>query len=108
MQGLDRYGRVITPGTFSKTLFPLLRLAWLVTPAELVKPLSQARSVMDDHSALLSQAITAAFRQQGRFASHLRLMRQLYRGRRDLLLTRLQPFSPWLTPIASPAGYNLR
>nr|MBA2816564.1 GntR family transcriptional regulator [Candidatus Pantoea persica] len=72
MQGLDRHGRVITLGTFSKSLFPSLRLAWMVVPPALVEPLGQARSVMDGHSAL---------QQQGHFASHLRLMRQLYRSR---------------------------
>ncbi|WP_311791562.1 MULTISPECIES: PLP-dependent aminotransferase family protein [Pantoea] len=107
MQGLDRHGRVIALGTFSKSLFPSLRLAWMVVPPALVAPLGQARSVMDGHSALLPQAVTAAFLQQGHFASHLRLMRQLYRSRRDLLLARLQPLSPWLTPTASPGGLQL-
>ncbi len=95
LQGLEADGRVIYLGTFSKTLFPSLRLAWMVVPPQLVEPLGRARSVMDGHSALLPQAITAEFLQQGHFASHLRLMRQLYRSRRDCLLeqlnTRLQP-----------------
>lgn len=107
MQGLDRYGRVITLGTFSKSLFPSLRLAWMVVPPALIAPLGQARSLMDGHSALLPQAVTAAFLQQGHFASHLRLMRQLYRSRRDLLLAQLPPLSPWLTPIATPGGLQL-
>lgn len=108
LQGLDRYQRVITLGTFSKSLFPSLRLAWMVVPPALITPLGQARSVLDGHSALLPQAITAAFLQQGHFASHLRLMRQLYHSRRDLLRTQItQRLSPWLTPMASGGGLQV-
>lgn len=108
LQGLRDESRVICLGTFSKTLFPSLRLAWMVLPTPLVAPLGRARSVMDGHSALLPQAVTAEFLQQGHFASHLRLMRQLYHSRRDRLLqqigTRLQP---WLTPLPSAGGLQL-
>lgn len=108
LQGLDRHQRVITLGTFSKSLFPSLRLAWMVVPPALIAPLGQARSVLDGHSALLPQAITAAFLQQGHFATHLRLMRQLYHSRRDRLLEQIaQRLSPWITPIASGGGLQL-
>lgn len=108
LQGLDRHQRVITLGTFSKSLFPSLRLAWMVVPPALIAPQGQARSVLDGHSALLPQAITAAFLQQGHFATHLRLMRQLYHSRRDRLLEQIaQRLSPWITPIASGGGLQL-
>lgn len=108
LQGLDRYQRVITLGTFSKSLFPSLRLAWMVVPPALITPLGQARSVLDGHSALLPQAITATFLQQGHFASHLRLMRQLYHSRRNLLLTQItQRLSPWIIPMASGGGLQV-
>ncbi|PZL89162.1 GntR family transcriptional regulator [Pantoea sp. ARC270] len=108
LQGLDRHQRVITLGTFSKSLFPSLRLAWMVVPPALIAPLGQARSLLDGHSALLPQAITAAFLQQGHFATHLRLMRQLYHSRRDRLLEQIaQRLSPWITPIASGGGLQL-
>ncbi|KAF6665702.1 PLP-dependent aminotransferase family protein [Pantoea sp. EKM101V] len=108
LQGLDRHQRVITLGTFSKSLFPSLRLAWMVVPPALIAPLGQARSVLDGHSALLPQAITAAFLQQGHFATHLRLMRQLYHSRRDRLLEQIaQRLSPWITPIVSGGGLQL-
>ncbi|MSE19317.1 PLP-dependent aminotransferase family protein, partial [Pantoea agglomerans] len=74
----------------------------------LITPIGQARSVLDGHSALLPQAVTAAFLQQGHFASHLRLMRQLYHSRRDLLLTLIaQQLSPWITPIVSSGGLQV-
>lgn len=108
LQGLDRYQRVITLGTFSKSLFPSLRLAWMVVPPALITPLGQARSVLDGHSALLPQAITATFLHQGHFASHLRLMRQLYHSRRNLLLTQItQRLSPWIIPMASGGGLQV-
>ena len=108
LQGLDRHQRVITLGTFSKSLFPSLRLAWMVVPPALITPIGQARSVLDGHSALLPQAVTAAFLQQGHFASHLRLMRQLYRSRRDLLMEQINArLTPWITPIARGGGLQL-
>lgn len=90
MQGLDRHGRVIYIGTFSKVLFPSLRLAYLVLPPPLVAAFCSARSIHDGHSSQLMQAVTYDFIHQGHFATHLRQMRQLYRARRDLLLEQLQ------------------
>ncbi|WP_413504517.1 PLP-dependent aminotransferase family protein [Serratia grimesii] len=86
MQGLDRRGNVLYLGTFSKALFPSLRLAYLVLPPALVEPFTTARTVYDGHSAQLMQAVTAEFILQGHFAAHIRYMRQLYRSRRDRLL----------------------
>lgn len=108
LQGLEADARVICLGTFSKTLFPSLRLAWMVVPPQLVDALGRARSVMDGHSALLPQAITAEFLQQGHFASHLRLMRQLYRSRRDCLLEQIETRLPaWLKPLPAAGGLQL-
>jgi len=89
LQGLDPYGRVIYSGTFSKVLYPSLRLAYLVLPPALVAPMTQVRNLSDGHSSQLMQAVTAAFMQQGHFAAHLRYTRQLYRSRRDWLVAQL-------------------
>lgn len=108
LQGLESDSRVICLGTFSKMLFPSLRLAWMVVPPQLVDALGRARSVMDGHSALLPQAITAEFMQQGYFASHLRLMRQLYHSRRDRLLEQINTrMQPWLKPLQAAGGLQL-
>lgn len=106
LQGLDGQGRVIYLGTFSKVLFPSLRLAYAVVPRGLVPALVAARTVQDGHSAQLAQAVTADFMAQGHFASHLRQMRNLYRTRRDMLLEGLSRI-PWLTPQPSPGGLQL-
>lgn len=108
MQGLDRTGRVIYLGTFSKSLFPSLRLAYMVVPDGLVDALCAARSLMDGHSALLPQAVTAAFISAGHFGAHLRLMRQLYHSRRDLLRQQLeQKLAESLVSFPTQGGMQL-
>jgi len=90
LQRLDRTQKVIYLGTFSKTLFPGLRLAYLVAPPALIPGLVAARQLMDSHTSLLSQAVTAEFISAGFFANHLRLMKKLYAVRRNLLLELLE------------------
>jgi GntR family transcriptional regulator/MocR family aminotransferase len=107
LQGLDSAGRVIYVGTFSKTLFPSLRIAYAVLPAGLMQPMVTARSVYDGHVAQLAQAVTADFLAQGHFTAHLRLMRQLYRSRRDLLLNLIQKRLPWARPMSIVGGLQL-
>jgi len=108
MQGLDSAGRVLYLGTFSKTLFPSLRLAYLVVPSALVSPFCRLRSVMDGHSAQLLQAVTADFINNGHFQAHLRLMRKLYASRRDLLLTQLSArLGDKLQPLSHQHGLQL-
>jgi len=107
LQGLDDGGRVIYIGTFSKTLFPSLRMAYAVLPQALVQPMVTARSVYDGHVAQLAQAVTADFMTQGHFAAHLRLMRQLYRSRRDVLLEQISRHLPWAQPLNSSGGLQL-
>jgi GntR family transcriptional regulator/MocR family aminotransferase len=100
--------RVLYLGTFSKTLFPSLRLAYMVAPTALIGPLCMARSVQDGHSAQLAQAVTADFVSQGHFAAHLRLMRQLYRQRREVLLQELaSKVGAWLRPQPSAGGLQI-
>ncbi|MBV1776166.1 PLP-dependent aminotransferase family protein [Burkholderiaceae bacterium DAT-1] len=104
LQSLDREGRVIYIGTFSKVLFPSLRLAWMVLPGTLAHIFADARTAFDGHSSVLMQAVTAAFIEQGYFASHLRHMRQLYRSRRDLLLDCLQVIDDRVQPQGTASG----
>jgi len=79
-------GRVIYLGTFSKILFPSLRLGYLVVPAALAEPLARARAALDDHPSAVAQPALAAFLEDGHFAAHVRRMRLLYGARRDCLL----------------------
>ncbi|MGB9098372.1 PLP-dependent aminotransferase family protein [Erwinia sp.] len=108
LQGLDDSNRVLYLGTFSKVLFPSLRLAYLVVPPSLVDPLCKLRSVMDGHSAQLMQAVTADFINNGHFQAHLRLMRKLYASRRALLLEQLaSKLGDKLLPLSHSSGLQL-
>jgi len=108
IQGLDKHQRTIYLGTFSKVLFPSLRLAYVVLPPGLVAPFVTLRTVYDGHSSLLMQAVTAEFIQAGHFAAHLRYMRQLYHSRRDHLLEQIKAkLSDWITPQSTAGGMQL-
>ena len=86
IHGLDRAGRVLYLGTFTKSLFPSVRVAYLVVPPALAAPFVHARRQMDGHTAALSQAVITDFVDEGHFAAHLRRMRGIYRARRDALV----------------------
>ena len=86
IQGLDSGGRVLYVGTFTKALFPGLRLAYLVAPEDLVDAFVHARTLMDGHTPTLLQAVLADFLSEGHFGAHVRRMRALYHERRDALL----------------------
>lgn len=86
LQGLDRHGVVCFAGTFSKVLFPSLRLGYLVVPPALVDAVAAAKSVVTRHAPLLDQAVLADFIADGHFARHLRRMRGIYAGRLQVLL----------------------
>ena len=89
LHGLDRAGRVLYIGTFSKVLFPSLRLGYVVAPPELLRGLFAAHRLIAVHVPLLEQMALADFMAEGYFARHIRRMRQLYRERRDALVDAL-------------------
>ena len=86
LQGLDEQGRVIYVGTFSKTVFPGLRLGYLIVPAPLLSAFSDARAVADRQPPGIEQAVLAEFIVAGHLTRHVRRMRSLYEERRDALL----------------------
>jgi GntR family transcriptional regulator/MocR family aminotransferase len=86
LQGLDDANRVIYSGTFSKVLFPALRLGYLILPPPLMEPFLKVRRLIDIHSPILEQAVLADFMAEGHFRRHLRRMRTLYAERRNALL----------------------
>jgi len=86
LQGLDSSGQVLFAGSFSKVLFPSLRLGYLVVPPELVDLVAAIRSVTTRHPPLLEQAVLCEFITEGHFGRHLRRMRQAYAHRLSVLL----------------------
>ena len=86
LQGLDHCGRVIYAGTFSKILYPSLRLGYLLVPEQLVDAMIKIRAVTDQHSPAIDQATMARFLTEGFFLSHIKRMRKLYSDRRDFFI----------------------
>ena len=86
LQGLDRDGRVIYLGTFSKTIFPALRLGYLVLPEDLVDVFAAARALTDLHSPSIDQAVLSEFIAEKHFSRHVRRMRRIYAERQQVLV----------------------
>jgi GntR family transcriptional regulator/MocR family aminotransferase len=116
LHGLDVDGRVIYVGSFSKTLFPALRLGFLIVPADLQPALLQARRAIDHHPPALDQAVLADFLAAGHFERHLRRMRTASRERLEALgaaaqrfcggVLRLRPVRTGLHAVADLKGVD--
>jgi len=85
LHALDPDGRVIYVGTFSKTLFPALRLGFLIVPRDLTAGFVAARLSTDLHPPVLEQRVLAAFIERGHYGRHLRRMQAAYAERLDAL-----------------------
>ncbi len=85
LHGLDADGRVLYVGTFSKSLFPSLRLAFVLVPHGLIEPLHAASRAAAQQPSMLEQMVLADFIAGGHFERHLRRMRGVYRERVDAL-----------------------
>ncbi|HZZ06224.1 PLP-dependent aminotransferase family protein [Paraburkholderia sp.] len=108
LKSLDRAGLVAYVGTFSKTIFPELRVGYVVPPASLYGPLFKARQIADWHGCTLTQTALATFMLNGDFAKHLRRMHKIYAGRRAMLLKHLRgDLAPWFEPIVPIAGIHM-
>jgi GntR family transcriptional regulator / MocR family aminotransferase len=109
LQGLEPDARVIYVGTFSKTLFPALRLGYLIVPDALVDAFTAARAAIDRHSPSIEQAVLADFIAEGHLTRHVRRMRALYAERRDLLVDTITrgPLAEWIRIRPSEAGMHL-
>jgi GntR family transcriptional regulator/MocR family aminotransferase len=86
LQGMDGAERVFYIGSFSKTLFPALRLGYIIVPPPLVEAFWRARLIIDGHFPVMEQAVVADFIQDGHFGQHIRKMRRLYEERQAALL----------------------
>ncbi len=87
LKSIDTQERVIYVGTFSKSLFPALRLGFVLAPSGLVEAFNRIYRTWLSGAPTASQAMVADFMDEGLFATHIRTMRQLYRKRHDMLMS---------------------
>jgi len=104
LKSIDRRDRVLYVGTFSKVLFPALRVGYLVVPEALTKRFAAASAALHPAPPALVQAIVTAFIEEGHFARHIRRMRQLYAERREALAAALQKACGERMILDVPAG----
>ncbi len=86
LQGLDASGRVLYAGSFSKVLFPALRLGYMVVPFELLPRCEAIQSLTCRHAPMLEQLVLTDFIAEGHFGRHVRRMREVYAERLAALL----------------------
>jgi GntR family transcriptional regulator / MocR family aminotransferase len=108
LQGLDRGARVLYLGTFSKTVFPGLRLGCIVVPPDLVEVLAAARALTDLHGPIIDQMVLAEFITEGHFERHVRRMRTLYSERQAILVEQAGKYLSGCLEVArADAGMHL-
>jgi len=108
LQALDHRGSVLYVGTYSKTLFPAIRLGYVIVPQDLVDVFSAAQNLLGQGASILTQEVVSRFIEDGRFADHIRKMRHVYRERRDVLMQSLRAqCDDIMTPVPTDAGMHL-
>lgn len=106
LQGMDQNGRVLYLGTFSKVMYPGIKLGYLVVPPALAECFKRGLYELQRPGQVVIQAALAEFIEEGHFASHIRRLRQTYAERRRLLQHSLAP----VTQVGArlpPAGSGL-
>lgn len=108
LQGLDSNSRVIYIGSFSKVLFPSLRLGYVVIPSDLLERFTAVRQSMDLCPSHGNQAVLAEFIREGHFSRHIRKMRVMYAERRRVLVEELErEFGSSCKILGADAGLHL-
>ena len=108
LQGLDSHARVIYIGTFSKVLFPSLRMGYMVLPPDLIDRFYSVRRAMDLGPPNFYQDVVTDFIREGHFARHIRRMRTLYGDRRSALVEGIrQEFGTAVQIAGAEAGLHL-
>ncbi|MCZ4353462.1 PLP-dependent aminotransferase family protein [Roseovarius aestuarii] len=106
LKSIDTHGRVIYVGTFSKTLFPSLRLGFVVVPERMIGIFDTAFSSWVSGPATAAQATVSDFMDEGYFATHIRLMRRLYKARFDVLVTAAQALPASIEVQPTTSGFH--
>jgi GntR family transcriptional regulator/MocR family aminotransferase len=107
LQSIDRGGRVVYVGSFSKTMLPMLRVGFLVAPTSLRSALVTAKQLADWHGDVVTQGALAQFIDEGLLARHIRKATRQYAARHELIVGTLQRDFAWLELVPSAAGLHL-
>jgi len=107
LQSIDKDGRVIYVGTFSKALSPQLRLGYLVLPPELVPVFRQAKRLTDRHAPVLEQRALAALIDNGAYERHVRRVRRENERRRAALLDAISQYLADADVVGAAAGLHV-
>lgn len=108
LQGIDRGKRVIYGGTFSKSIFPALRLGYLVLPVHLIDKVRRRRLAIDSFPSAPSQQVLHSFMSDGEFARHVRRLRKIHAQRKSMFeQSAADHLQPWLAFQPSDAGLQL-
>ena len=100
----DYYGNVIYLSTFSKILAPGIRLAWVIAPQEVIRKLVQAKQGADLHTATFNQIVAHEVSRHGFLDKHIKVIRDTYKERRDVMLAAMDRFFPPEVDWTHPEG----
>ncbi len=108
LQGLDRHDSVIYIKDFHESLFPALRLGYLIAPRSLIEPFARAKWLSDRQTPMLEQKVMTDFINEGYLEQHIRRMQSIYQTRRRTLVTALQEaFADRVEILGEPVGMHL-
>jgi 2-aminoadipate transaminase len=103
-QGANYSGNVIYLSTFSKTLAPGIRLAWVIAPVEVIQKMVLAKQAADLHTSTFNQITAFEVANGGFLDEHVKLIRDVYRQRRDTMLDALEEHMPEEVNWTHPEG----
>lgn len=108
LQGLDYSDSVFYTGTFSRVMFPSIRLGYVVAPSSMVEVMQRAQRIWQDGVSSVLQAGMAQFMAEGHFSRHIQRMRKLYRERHHYFVDLVEhELSDYLKPLPSDGGMHL-
>lgn len=108
LQGLDQYQRTLYIGTFSKSLFPGLRIGFLIVPPQLIPPMVAAKQFQDGYTSALPQMTLFKFISDDFYAEHLRNMRKIYQARLEIFHAAVHQYlAAWTQPRLPQGGLQL-
>lgn len=107
LQGMDKSGKVIYIGTFSKSIAPAIRVSYLVLPLPLLKRYREQAGFYASTVSRIDQNILYQFLSEGYFERHLNRMRAVYKAKHDVLMTMLRPFEKDFIIQGEHAGLHI-